>query len=299
MDFDALGKHQWGHLTWSDLLTFMTEWQARSDIADGRFIRALHGVYRIAGVPELWRHGPMAAYLAVGAGAIGSRCAGKLLGMPHIPGRPVQLIVPPTLRPRLPGVQVIHSNLLPLHHIEYLDALPVTTAARVICDLSAGLSRNTVAKVLRGAVRLDLTSYEEVWKVRDELRARGRRRTTVIDQVLDGRIPGATPGDSEGEHQLVEWIDRAGLRLPKQQHWVMTAGGRYCLDLAYVEEKIDIEWDSDLHEKTPDDVEYDAARDIELELCGWFVMRNSRLTTREDFIRRLSDALEQRGPRTS
>jgi hypothetical protein len=270
-DMDALGQWQWGILKWMQLLEFMTEKQARTDIADGRFIRMLRSVYRIAGVPEEWRQLPMAAYLAVGDGAAGFLCAGRLLGMPSVPGRPVELVVPPSMNPRLPGVRISHSNFLPLHHIQYLDALAITTPARVICDMSARLSATTMARILRGAIRRDMTSYEDVWKTRDELRARGRRRTTVIDEILDGRLPGATPGDSEGEHKLLDWIAKAGLALPAQQLWVSTAGGRYCLDLAYVEHKIDIEWDSDLHEKTPDDVEYDAARDIELELVGWFV----------------------------
>lgn len=299
MNLDAVGQSQWGLLTWTQLLDYMTEKQARTDIADGRFIRMLRSVYRVAGVPEAWRQLPMAAYLAAGGGAAGAVCAARLLGLPYVPGRAVQLIVPSRMNPRLPGVKVIHSNLLPLHHIEYHDALAVTNAARTICDVSARLSATTVGRMLRGAVRLDLASYEGVWKVRDELRARGRRRTTVIDHVLDGRVPGRSPGDSEGEYKLLDWISKAGLPLPVQQHWVITDGGRYCLDLAYLAHKIDLEWDSDLHEKTPDDVEYDAARDIELQLYGWLVMRESRMTKRDDFLRRLERALQTRSGPTS
>lgn len=279
---------------WTQLRDFMSEKQARTDIADGRLIRVLRGIYRLAGVQEVWRQRPMAAYLAVGSGGAGFQCAGHLLGMPSVPGRPVELVVPASMRPRIPGARIHRSTFLPPHHLQHLDALAVTTAARAICDMSARLSVTTIARILRGAIRFDLTTYEKVDRTLGEMRARGRRRTTVIDQVLAGRLPGTKPGDTEGEYKLLDWIAKAGLPLPQQQVWVMTDGGRYCLDHAYVDEKIDIEWDSDLHERTPDDVEYDAARDIELELCGWFIMRNSRLTERRDFIRRLTAALRQR-----
>jgi hypothetical protein len=294
MTFDALARFQWGLLTWVQILTFMTEKQARRDIADGRLIRKLRRVYRLAGVPEVWRQGPMAAFLAVGGGAVGFRCAGRLLGIPYIPGQPVELVVPASMRPRVPGVKVYRSNFLPSHHLQRLEALTVTTPARVICDITTRLSDETVARILRGAVRFDLTTYEQVVATREDLRARGRRRTTVLDRVLAGWLPGMTPGDTEGEYTLLDWIAKAGLPLPKQQLWVSTDGGRYCLDYAYADQKIDIEWDSELHERTPDDVEYDAARDVELELQGWFVMRNSRRTARVDFIRRLTAALRQR-----
>jgi hypothetical protein len=293
-DMDALGKFQWGLLKWQQLLLFMTEKQATNDIADGRFLRKLQGIYRVAGVPEVRRQDPMAAYLAVGDGAAGFSCAGWLRGIPGVPGRRTELVVPASLRPRLAGVKIYRSTLLPLHHIEYMDALAITTAARAICDMSARLSATTIARILRGAIRFDLTSYDQVWKTREELRARGRRRTTVIDEIFESRVFSDNPGDSEGEHKLLEWIAKAGLPMPAQQLWVPTDGGRYCLDLAYVGEKVDIEWDSELHEKTPEDVEYDAARDIELELAGWFVMRISKLTTRNDFLRRLRGALDRR-----
>jgi len=292
--FDELGRRQWGLITWQQLLTFMTAQQARDEIAGGRLIVVRRGIYRIAGVVEQWRHRPMAAYLAAGIGAASGTCAGRLLGMQSVPGQRVELVVPRPHVVRLSGVKVRTSNFLPSHHVDCLDALAVTTPARTICDLSATLSRPTVARILRSAVRLDLTSYDAVWRVREEVRARGRRRTTVIDELFEGLIVGAEPGDSDGEYKLLEWIAGAGLPLPKQQLWVVTAGGRYCLDLGYREEKIDLEWDSDLHERTPDDVEYDAARDVELELSGWFVMRASRLTKKYDFLRRLRSALERR-----
>jgi hypothetical protein len=296
MDMDGLGQHQWGMVTWRQLLEFMTERQAKDDIADGRFIRKFRSVYRIAGVPEVWRQGPMAGYLAIGDGAAGFMCAGRLLGMQSVPSQRVELVVPRSMTPRLPGIAVSRSNFLPLHHMQYLDALAVTTPARSICDMSARLSMHTVARIIRSAVRLDLTTYDDVWKTREEIRAQGRRRTTVIDEIFESRILGAKPGDSEGEYKLLEWISGAGLPIPDQQLWIMTAGGRYCLDLAYTDAKIDLEWDSQLHERTPDDVEYDAARDAEVELCGWFVMRASRMTKKYDFIRRLKSALEQRSP---
>jgi hypothetical protein len=189
---------------------------------------------------------------------------------------------------------VHRSNFLPEDHFEHLDALPVLKPARLLCDLSAELSVETLKKVIRKSVRFELTTYEEIAKTREEIRRRGRRRTTVLDEILAATLPGVAVGASEGEYKLVEWIASAGFPLPKQQVWVTTAGGRFCLDHAYIDEKIDLEWDSELHERTPEDVEYDAARDIELGLVGWLVMRESKLTKREDFLRRLDDALRRR-----
>ena len=292
--FDAVAALQWAHLTRDQLLTFMTKSQLEDEIRTGRLLRRFLRVYKIAGVPDEWRHGPMAAWLSVGAGAGYGRCAARLLGVPGISGHRIELVVPRPLQPRLPGVIIRRSTYLPEHHLTYLDALPVTNVARLLCDLSARLSAETLRRVMRKAVRFERTTYDEIAAVREDIRAQGRRRTTVIDEILDTVLPRTTPGDSEGEYKLLEWIASAGLPMPKQQFWVVTNGGRFCLDLAYPEEKIDLEWDSELHERTPEDVEYDAARDAELTLAGWFVMRSSRLTTRDDFVRRLEQALRDR-----
>jgi hypothetical protein len=248
----------------------------------------------MAGVPDVWRLRPMGAYLALGDGGAGFLCAGRLLDIPSVKAVKTELVLPSAVRSRLPGVVASRSTYLPDHHLMKLDALTVTTPARALCDMSARVSAETLGRIVRAAIRFDRTSYDQLGVCRDELRARGRRRTTAIDSVVAGHIAGTDPGDSEGEFKLLDWIAKAGFPIPKQQVWVSTAGGRYCLDLAYPGEKIDIEWDSELHERTPEDVEYDAARDIELELAGWLVMRASVLTKRATFLRRVESALTQR-----
>jgi hypothetical protein len=51
----------------------MTKAQAEDEIEARRLIRKFQGVYKIGGVPDLWQHGPMAAYLAVGGGGAARR----------------------------------------------------------------------------------------------------------------------------------------------------------------------------------------------------------------------------------
>src|SRR5205807_7558680 len=113
-----------------------------------------------------------------------------------------------------------------------------------------------------------------VWECRDQLRARGRRRTTVLDALLARRVPGLEKDESEGEAMLLRWLLDTGRQTPEQQVWVVVNGMRYRCDLAFVAERVDLEWDAfSTHGQDRGAFDYDKLRDDDFDVAGWQVIR--------------------------
>jgi hypothetical protein len=193
-----------------------------------------------------------------------------------------------------PEVAIHRSNYLPESHIEIVRGIPCATAARTICDLSIYFSASSLGKILDDAKRRRLVTYSEVAACRDELRTRGRRRATVIDDVLRERGIDFDPGDSKPEVRTRRWLEQAGLP-PVVQHPVIVAGKRRRLDLAYPPERIAVEYVGlDAH-GLPVRVLDDAQRTTELQLAGWLVVFITKKTTKTDAIQMVREALQMRG----
>jgi hypothetical protein len=297
MTIDELGSMQRGLVAVYQALAVFTPGELQTEISEGRLVPHRRRVYRCWGAPESWDQDVMAAILAIGLGSAFACCntAARILGIPYVPAIRIEVLALRSKKPVLKGVRVRTTNFLPAHHVTIRDGIPVTTVARTLVDLTACLSHETWLKVVRGAVRRELTTYEEVRHVRDEMRARGRRRTTVVDEVLDSLV--GDPGDSDGEAKLVQWLAEAGFPLPEQQVWVLTPGGsKYCLDVAYSAAKIDMEYDGVNDHGTPEALLQDRARDDDLTLMGYLVIRATKKTARRTFLRRVYEGLRERAP---
>ena len=298
MTIDEWGSEQHGLVAIYQALENLTPDELEKELKEKRLLPHRRRVYRCWGAPESWEQDVMAGVLAIGLGdawACG-RTAARIHALPDVAALRVEILTLRGKKPVLKGVSIRTTNHLPAHHVTIKHGIPVTTVARTLVDLSACLSHETWVKVLRGAVRRRLTSYEEVRRVREEMRARGRRRTTVVDSVLDGLV--GDPGDSEGEAKLLQWLVGAGFPVPEQQVWVMTPGGkRYCLDLAYMAGKINLEYDGvEDHGMEPEAMLSDRARDDDLDLMGFDVIRATKRTARRTFLKRVYRALKERAP---
>ncbi|HZN13229.1 MAG TPA: hypothetical protein VFB78_03095 [Acidimicrobiales bacterium] len=298
MGIDGFGRAQHGLVAVYQALEVLSPAQLENELSSGRLIPHRRRVYRCRGAPGSYVQEVLAAILAIGLGAAVAcrNTAARLHGIPDVPAVLVEVLTLRSKKPVLSGVRVHTSNYLPAHHVTLTHGVPATTVARTLVDLSACLSHETWARALRGAVRLGLTTYDEVYRARDEMRARGRRRTTVVDETLTSLA--GDPGDSDGEAKLVRWLIEAGFPMPEQQLWVVgTTGERFRLDLAYQAAKIDMEYDGvDAHGKPVDAFIEDRARDDSLTLSGYLVIRATKRTSRRTFLRRVFAALQERSP---
>ncbi len=165
-------------------------------VAVGRLHPVHAGVYAV-GRRELSRLGElMAAVLACGEGAVLSHgAAAELWGV--CPPGGVEVTVPPGRTPRRPGI-VVHRAALTAGHRTLRHAIPVTTPARTLVDVSPFLPRDHLERAVNEADRLDLIDPERLRESLGELGgARGvlklrtlldRRTFTVTDSTLERRF---------------------------------------------------------------------------------------------------------------
>ncbi len=276
----------------------LTPRQLERRVATGRLERVRPQVYRVAGAPETWEQTVMSACLAAGDGAFASHTtAARLWAFADFgPTDAVEVTTPSRRRRRIEGVIVHDTQVLGRRHVATHRGLPVSSPARTLCDLTWRSSPRVVERALDDALRRKITTLRATRATYLDLAGPGRRRCTVMRALLDERIPGFDPGGSPKERGLVEWIIGAGLPAPVSQHRVRVGRRSFRLDLAYPDLRIGIEYDGwDAH-RTRSTFATDRARQNELEVRGWLVLRFTASSTREDVVSAVRAAIEMRGP---
>ncbi len=293
--FDELVQAQQGLILWDQGLELMGKRGMRRRVRDGDLIREHRGLYRSAGVPITDRVVLFGATLLYdGVGSIGA--AAYFHGFNRFEVFRPAITVASEVGSRSlvifgRKIRVYRTNLLPAEHRTVVAGIPMTSPARTICDLSKQFDAEFVGKVLDDAKRRDLLSYEDVAACRRDLQAQGRRRTTVLDEVLDARGLGFHPGESEPELKLRTWLEDAGLH-PEVQFAVKVAGKQRRLDLAFPLDLVAVEYQGlDTH-GNPTAVVEDSRRVTELQLAGWLVVLITKADGRRKAVQMVQEALE-------
>ncbi|HEY8218245.1 MAG TPA: hypothetical protein VIH82_13995 [Acidimicrobiia bacterium] len=250
------------------------------------------------GAPATWEQAILAACLTSGDGAVASfRTAAALWGMPGVDADDaIEITTPTRRRSRIAGVVVHDSFILDGWHVARRRSIPVTSPARTLCDLTACWQPSQVGLAVDDAVRRKVVTLRRLKTVFLDLAHRGRRRSTVMRAILEARVPGFDPGESDKEALIVSWIVGAGLPPPAQQHRVTVGARRYRLDLAYPDRMIGIEYDGWAAHAPRSAFDRDRARQNPLEILGWLILRYTSASTRGDVVRDVSAALAARPP---
>ena len=248
--------------------------------------RLYPGVYRLAGAPATWHQSLMAACLAWGAGAVISHAAAAALWMfPAFPrGVAPELTVARGLV-RQYAEKVHRPMSLPAADRTQVDGIPVTTPARTLLDIAAVYPIAIVEDALDDALRRKLVTVRRMqWRLREWKTATPGRR--IIAKLLAERSACRSVPQSVFETRLLRELRRARLPLPVVQHEVRTAGGRFVLDLAYVEQKVGIEADGYRWHSSRRAWDSDRSRTNALQLLGWTLVRVtwSQLRDRADDV---------------
>ncbi len=294
--FDEIVTAQLGLLTTQQGIDLLGRGVFERRVKAGELVREVKGLYRVAGAPRTPEQELLGTTLLY-RGFAGFRAAAALHGFDRYHQLRLELVVPHGLTTRRRDerdITIHHSTYLPAAHVALVRGIPVTTAARTAFDLSTFLSAWSYGKLVDDAVRRKLLTVEEPAQCRGELRARGRRRSTVVDGYLELRGFGFDPGGSDPEFQLGEWLIDASLP-PVPQHPVVVKGKRRALDYAYPEYKVAVEYlGLDVH-GMPVRVIDDSDRTTELQLAGWLVVLITKGTGRAKAVRQVKDALKGRG----
>ncbi|HEX2192882.1 MAG TPA: DUF559 domain-containing protein [Acidimicrobiales bacterium] len=235
-------------------------------------------------MPESWEQQLLAVCLA-GNAVASHRAAARLWGLDGVAALRLEVTTPLGRPVRLPGVRAHRSNRLNSEFLTVNRGIPVTTPARTVVDLSAVTTEATLEKAVDGALRDRLVTVAELRACFDALAGRGRRRVAHFRPILDAREPGYSPGDSELERRVRQWLTAAGLPRPVPQFAVLVGDRKYRIDLAYPEQRVAIELDGWAAHGTRRAFDLDRERGNDLELAGWTLLRFTSSSTRADVVR--------------
>jgi hypothetical protein len=261
----------------------------------GQFERELCGIWRVAGSPRTLRQQLMTYVLAIGDVA-SFRSTLALAGVPGF-----TLLIPELTSEgygnvrRVVGEKKVHihrTNVLPRTHRTTIDGIPSTTLARALCDVSAVMSGDRLAGVFDDCKRLDLVTFDEIASVREDIRARGRRRTTVVDRLLEERIDGWAVGESRPEDKVLRWLAEGGF-VVVPQHWVVARGRRRRIDVALPDDRVAVEYQGIKEHATATAVIRDSEKVTDLQLAGWFVVLVTKHTTKREFLDNVREAVRR------
>jgi very-short-patch-repair endonuclease len=251
-------------------------------------LHVLHrGVYAVghrAVRREAWW---MAAVLAAGPGAaLSYRSAAELWAIRNGSRARIEVSVP--RRRRSTARLELHQVEMRLDEVTVEHGIPVTTPARTLLDLAAVVSEQHLKAACEEAEVRRLSSPTSL----DALVARypGRRGTHAIKRVLENHHNnGRTVPTSLLERRLLALLDAH--HLPRPQINRLSAAGE--LDATWPERRVIVECDGFATHGTRRAFADDRAKDRELVVAGWRVIRLTwrQLTHDADAIARQLFAL--------
>lgn len=228
------------------------------------------GVYAVGHPVTGVRAKLLAAVLACGPGAVLSHRSAAALWNIRPSATPLVDVTVPTRagRSKRRGIRVHRSSTLGDEDATRLHGIAITSVARTILDLAQVLPKREVDKAIDLAVRLRLFDLASLHAAVE--RAPGRRRVEIDPEPTFTR--------SELELLLCELCERHGLPRPRVNHYV----GGYEVDFHWPRQRLIAETDGRATHLTRAAFERDRARDAQLTVAGWRVVRFTYLQiTRE------------------
>jgi very-short-patch-repair endonuclease len=239
-------------------------------VAAGRLHRVHRGVFAV-GHAALPREGRwMAAVLMAGEGAALSHLSAAALWQIWR-GRPRDVeVIAPRRRHARAGVQTHQARRLDPREVTVWGAIPVTTVARTLVDLTDELDEHQLANVIHEATfrrRFDLAATRAAMT-----RANGRPRLSVLDAALDAHAAGSAGTRSDLEDRFLALVSAARLPPPLVNVHVPTAARQIEVDFYWPDQRLCVEVDGPGHSR-PRTRREDRARDELLRAAGQDVLR--------------------------
>jgi hypothetical protein len=235
----------------------------------GRLYPLHHGVYAVGHVVVGVLGRRWAAVLAVSGDAfVSHQSAADAVGFRKSDAGLVHVTVRGRAgRKRHAGVRIHRPHALPDDEVTQLDGLPITTPARTLLDLAAaGLPDRALAKALDRANKLHLLDFAELHRL---LARYPRRPGTRSLKAQLSRYRGPVDTRSELERLVYEVCDAHGLPLPL----VNTVIEGRVRDFYWPHCRLVVEADSYGWHSSPDALNDDRERDVELTLAGYRSLR--------------------------
>ena len=263
-----LGRDQHHVFTRSQALAAgFTPRQVEGKLRRGEWLKVYRGVYIDAAVPIGWQQQVSAAVLACGRDAVASLfSAARVFGWVEDFTRPEVNVLSKRAR-----VGIAVHETVRLDRFRH-DGFSVTNPMRTLLDLAARLPQRPLEPMVDKAHHARLISIERFGVYLADPFAQARPGAGVLRALVAVRDPDA-PIESTAETLLFAALRRGRLPLPQPQFWVETPRRRARIDFAYPDLMIAIEADSWKDHGTRPAFEADRARQNELIVLGWRVIR--------------------------
>jgi predicted transcriptional regulator of viral defense system len=236
----------------------------------GGFLHHLYrGVYSVGLLQVSARGRYLAAVMACGPDAVLShRCAADLWGLR--PNASRLEVTGPTNRAGPPGVQVHRTRMLAPQDFTIHDAIPVTSVARTLLDLSAVVRPQELAKAIDRAERLRLFDLSAVNDVLE--RANGRRGARALRNAIAAYEPSTQKSELERRFKAL-LASTTEIPIPTFNAAVEGEKATHEVDAFWPQQRLAVQLDGFEFHRTRRDRERDADSDADLELAGLRVMR--------------------------
>ncbi|HWG73843.1 MAG TPA: type IV toxin-antitoxin system AbiEi family antitoxin domain-containing protein [Acidimicrobiales bacterium] len=288
-----LACRQFGLVTRQQVLEVLSPSQLCRRVSDGVLIPVHRGVYRFAGTQRSYRQRAMAICLAVGDRvAISHMAAAYLWQVSCIAASPLEITVPISRRA---GDQAVRTHRLPLPPGDVAErwAIPVTTPARTVIDLSSRVPESLLDRVVDDLLRRRKMTVQALAQRLDDGDPLPRHRLSVLRDLIDWRRNDHR-GASVPEDWMFDAIVSVGLP-PPVRHYVVDLGAEVReLDLAYPDWKIGIEYDGWSFHSDATHFHHDRDKSARLQLEGWIVLQVTSGWTAELLVARVAAAIELR-----
>ena len=234
----------------------------------------LPGVYGTAGAPMTRHRRLQAPLLRAGPPAVASHpAAARQLGLETYGAAPVEITIPSKRHLEVPGVVVHQSRDVPYIPPILVDGIRCTPPRRLAVDIGAVLGETAYTTVMRDLRRDHGVSWKQLGAILELHSKRGRDGCGPLRRQLERYAGIEGIPDSTLEQLFLDDLIDAGLPMPVCQYPVAGPDGVvYRLDLAYVEDMVDVEIDGP-HHRRPEVAARDRRRDAFLRAHGWEVLR--------------------------
>jgi hypothetical protein len=218
------------------------------------------GQYRIAGAAEDPLQQLVAEIRRCGTGA---RLGGPLaLALHSIEGlhfdNPHHVAIPPHRKVVYGGRNVVRSTIPEIDQAEACG-IPTVTVERALIDAAAVYPRGQIRRAYYFAKRNGLVKQQRL-----RARARALRRVAGAPEMRALISTGALGMDSEGEWNFIDRVFRPGDPLPHPQVHVAWRDRTFRLDFAYLDARLDLEYNSRQFHQESFDQDGDADRQLAL-----------------------------------
>ena len=239
----------------------------------GRWGRMHPGVYRIAGSESSWEQALLAACFAAGPQAVASHRAAAVMWRIEAIEQVIELTVPRATRPRVRGAVIHRTDSLLLPERARLREIPVTSPPRTVFDLASVLPFGAIDRVLEDCLSRRLFRRRDLVEQLGRHGGPGRRRTTVLQDLLEEHPERWERADGRFERRLLRYLKARNLPEPVLQHEVTLPSGRTArLDFAYPEHLIALEADSYLWHSARRHWARNQTRNRTLTAMGWRII---------------------------